>query len=167
MHGFQAFENNKPRYCIGRIADGRQPPPPESFDQTWKKVVLLLLYDLAGHGVFILTSQSRGGRDAVVNLIDAMSDVCAGHPEDVGKLPICELASDSYNNSVRKHIFFPIFETVGFAERPEEVRRIKPSPPEALAIEHKSEIPAATPTPETTSSPKTTSAADMNDEIPF
>jgi hypothetical protein len=144
MHGWRTFEDKRPVWCIGRVADGWKPPPAESFDENWKQVVLLPLYDAQTHEPYLFTSQNKGGRDAIANLVDTMFDVYSAYPQDVGKPPICELATDSYVNTHRKQIFVPIFETVGWAERPAEVRRIKPPPATMLAIEGKSpddEIP--------------------------
>jgi hypothetical protein len=170
MHGLQAFENNKPLYCIGRIADGWQPPPVETFHKDGKPVVLMPMYDAQTLETCMFTSQSKGGKDAITNLIDMLSDVYEGHPEDVDKLPVCELGVDSYINSKGRQIYIPIFETMKFVPRPEEVRRIKPPPPAVLAIEHKSApAPAVEPEPEVEPAPKTTVSGtpDMDDEIPF
>jgi hypothetical protein len=165
MHGFQTFEDKKPVYCIGRIADGWQPPAEEKFSEAWKRVVLMPMYDLETHEPYLFTSQNNGGRDALGNLIDAMFDTYDAHPADVGKLPICELASDSYLNTHGKRIHFPIFEIVGWTERPAEVHRIKPPPINMLAIENKSNPVEPMPPIKLTASAKP--AHDMDDEIPF
>jgi hypothetical protein len=164
MRGYQAFENSKPLYHIGRIADGFQPPPPESFSENWKPVVLMPTYDSETHETYMFTSQSKGGRDAVANLVHALSDVYDAHPQDIGKLPICELGVGSYVNSKGRQIFYPVFETMRFVPRPEEVRRIKPLPPAMpLAIEHKA--PAETPPPDEADA--RAKSDDPDDEIPF
>jgi hypothetical protein len=166
LHGYQAFEDNKPPYHIGTISSGWHPPPVEELSgDGWRPVVLLPLYDHSSNATFIFTSQNKGGRDAVVKLIDAMADVYAGHPEDIGKLPVCILASDSYVNTHKKRIHVPIFETVGFVDRPADVHRIKPPAPALLAIEHNQELVDVTPAAKTTVSSKV--ARDMDDEIPF
>jgi hypothetical protein len=159
MHGWQRFEDKKPIYCIGRVAEAWDPPPAENFDENWKRVVLMPMYDLETHEPYLFTSQNKGGRDAIANLVDAMFDCYDAHPKDIGKLPICELVTDSYINSHRKQIFVPIFETVGWAERPTEVRRIKPPPANMLAIESKSVGNA--------SRKKKAVGADFDDEIKF
>jgi hypothetical protein len=168
MHGMQMFENSKPHYCIGRIADGWKPPPPESFCEDWKPVVLLPLYDAQTLETCMFTSQSKGGRDAVVNLVDALADVYAAHPEDVDKLPVCDLGVANYINTKGKRIYVPIFETMKFVPRPEEVRRIKP-PPDVLAIEHNPEPVDITPASTTTGSSTITPDldADPGDDLPF
>jgi hypothetical protein len=138
MHGLQCFEDKKPIYFIGRLAEAWEPPSAEKFDENWKPVVLMPMYDLETHEPYLFTSQNKGGRDGIANLVDAMFDCYDAHPQDIGKLPICELATDSYINSHSKQIFVPIFETVGWTERPTEVGRIKPPPAAVLAIENKS-----------------------------
>jgi hypothetical protein len=167
MHGLQTFEDKKPTYCIGRIADGWQLPAEAKFDEAWKPVVLLPMYDFETHELLLFTSQNKGGRDAIGNLVDAMFDTYDAHPADVGKLPICELASDSYLNTHGKRIHFPIFEIVGWTERPAEVHRVKPPLIDVLAIENKSKRAESTPSPKPTASAKPPRHADLDDEIPF
>jgi hypothetical protein len=65
MHGCQAFENNKAFYHIGRIADGFEPPRPESLGEHWRPVVLMPMYDVETHEPYMFTSQNKGGRDAI------------------------------------------------------------------------------------------------------
>jgi hypothetical protein len=170
MHGFQAFEDKKPLYCIGRIADGWQPPPEDKFGGDWKRVVLLPMYDFETHEPLLFTSQNQGGRDAVANLIDVMFQCYDGHPEDTGKLPICTLSSDSYTNTHQKRIYFPIFEIGGWIERPADVYRIKPLPIDMLALEHKSEPAESVPVPAPVMKEKKKAVAGggvIGDEIPF
>jgi hypothetical protein len=123
------------------------------------------MHDFETHEPYLFTSQNKGGRDDVANLVDALFDCYDAHPQDVDKLPICDLSSDSYINTHGKRIFFPIFEIVGWTGRPAEIRRIKPPPVDTLAIEHKSEPAASTPPVKPTASAKP--ARDMDDEIPF
>jgi hypothetical protein len=165
LHGYQTFEDGKPLYHIGTISSGWQPPAAEELGPGWQRTVLLPLYDYTTNATFIFTSQNKGGRDAVVKLIDAMSAVYAVHPQDIGKVPVCTLASDSYVNTHKKHIFYPIFETVGYIERPAGVHRITPPPPATLAIEHNppTELVDVRPAPKTTVS----GVPDVADEIPF
>jgi hypothetical protein len=150
MHGFQKFENKKPIYVVGRICDGYQPPERDTLGDMnqsrwhngkdpWAAVVLLPMFDLETREPFVFTSDSGGGKDAVTTLVDAMVDNVALHPEDANKLPLCELASDSYLNSHGKQIYTPIFEIAAWETRPEAVRRIKPPPAPVLAIESKVE----------------------------
>jgi hypothetical protein len=146
MHGWQKFESNKPIYVIGRICHGYQPPERDTLGDTdrnrwhggkdpWHPVVLLPMYDPETREPFLFTSTNDGGKDAVTALIDAVVDNVALHADDTNKLPVCGLASNSYLNSHGKEIFVPIFEIMNWTERPEAVRRIKPTPIEMLAIE--------------------------------
>jgi hypothetical protein len=182
MHGFQKFENRKPIYVIGRIADRYQPPDRSTLGDTnpdrwingkdpWASVVLLPMYDPETREPFIFTSSNDGGKDAVTALVDAVVDNVALHPDATNQLPVCELASDSYVNSRGKEIFKPIFEIVGWDERPDAVRRIKPPPIDMLALEHKAaeqEVVEVAPKPKRQRVAAGGSArVDMDDEIPF
>ena len=176
MHGFQKFENKRPIYVIGRICDGYVPPERSTLGNTdknrwhggkdpWQSVVLLPLYDPASREPFIFTSTNDGGKDAVTALVDAVVDNATSHPDDADKLPICELSGDHYENSNGKTIYTPIFEIMGWTERPAAVRRIRPPPIDMLALEHKSEPAESMPPVRPTASAKP--ARDMDDEIPF
>jgi hypothetical protein len=67
--------------------------------------------------------------------------------------PAHDQSSDSYKNTKGKTIFFPIFETVGFVARPEEVQRIKPPPMKMMLGNDHEAAEAAKSSP--------------NDDIPF
>jgi hypothetical protein len=180
MHGFQKFENKKPIYVIGRIGDGYQPPARDTLGDTdttrwhsnqdpWEAVVLLPMFDPETREPFIFTSSNDGGKDGVTELVDAVVNNVALHPDATNQLPVCELSSDSYVNSLGKKIFKPIFEIVGWDERPDAVRRIKPPPIDMLALEHKAAEPV-----EVEPSPKhkrqrvtAAGGGSWNDEIPF
>jgi hypothetical protein len=181
MHGFQKFENKKPIYVIGRICDGYRPPERDTLGDTdtthwyngkdpWASVVLLPLYDPETREPFIFVSSNDGGKDAVTALVDAVVDNVALHPDATNQLPVCELAPGSYVNSRGKEIFKPIFEIVGWDERPEAVRHIKPPPVDMLALEHKAAEPVEVEPPPKHKRQRVAAAGgggSWNDEIPF
>jgi hypothetical protein len=99
---------------------------------------------------------------------DALSDTYDAHPQDAGKLPICELGSDSYTNTHGKKIFVPIFEVTGWTERPANVFRIKPPPLDMLAIERKAEPVESAPSPAVKKKkPVGGGGGIFNDDVPF
>ena len=98
--------------------------------------------------------------DDLINVGDAdlkSPDNLAAHPEDHGKVPLVELMTDSYHNNHGKQIFVPIFEIVGWVERPAAVRRILPPPMKMLEL---TAMQTAMPAPSRITS-------DMDDEIPY
>src|SRR5262249_61295632 len=105
---------------------------------------------------------NRGSRSAVANLIGAYADNAAAHPEESGKVPLIELATDSYKSQHGKQIYVPTFEILKWVERPDAVRRILPPPIKMLDL-------AALPAPAPTAIPiqQPVESSDMSEEIPF
>jgi hypothetical protein len=105
----------------------------------------------------LYTATSQGSRDGITNVADAFLENGEHHPEDADKLPLIELASDSYVNSKGKRIFFPVFEILAWVERPAAVRHLRPPPVALLTLEADGKSgPKALP-----------KRAGMDDEIPF
>jgi hypothetical protein len=134
-----------PIYQIGRVADGYQPPPREQLGDLdeefwpdgkdpWVRVDLLPFWDVESREVLLFSATNQGSRDAVANLIGAFVNNIAAHPEDSNKVPLVELAADSYVNKHGKQIFYPVFEIVDWIERPAAVRRILPPPVKLLEL---------------------------------
>jgi hypothetical protein len=175
MRGFQKFENKKPIYVIGRIGDGPARDTLSDTDTTrwhsgqdpWQAVVLLPMFDPETREPFIFTSSNDGGKDAVTALVDAVVDNVALHPDATNQLPVCELSSDSYVNSRGKEIFKPIFEIVGWDERPDAVRHIKPPPVDMLALEHKAAEREVVEAPKPKRQRVAGGGGNWGDEIPF
>jgi hypothetical protein len=149
MCGHQRIERGqKPIYCIGRVADGFQPLEREQLGDTdsrlwidpendpWQEVSMLPMLDLENREIFLFTTSSDGGRDAVATLLDGYLDNLKNHPDDSAKQPLVTLANDNYTNAGGKKIFFPVFEIDGWAERPPALRHIKPPPLDMLTIKH-------------------------------
>jgi hypothetical protein len=178
MHGWQRLERGqKPIYCIGRVADGFEPPDREALGDNvpglwadpkqdpWSEVSMSPMLDLENCEHFLFTTTSDGGRNAVAALLDAYLDNLKDHPEDTNKLPIVTLSSDSYTNSNNKKIYFPVFEIDSWDERPSAVRHIKPPPISMLTLEADANPPTkALPAP---ARARKNARADMDDEIPF
>ena len=148
MHGHLKFDDNVPIYDLCHVDSDVAPRPREALgdldkslwrngtEDPWRWIAALPLFDLQTHEILLFTTSSMGGLDATGVLSEAYADNVEMHPEDVNRLPVIELGSDSYVNSKGKKIFNPIFDIVGWEERPTSVRRIKPPPPPVLAIEN-------------------------------
>jgi hypothetical protein len=145
MTGYQKFENKIPIYQIGRVADGYQPPPREELGDMnefewgngkdpWVRIDLLPFWDVESREVLLFSAANQGSRDAVANLVGAYINNIEVHPEDLNKVPLVELETDSYVNKHGKKIFYPIFEIVDWIERPAAVRRILPPPVKMLEL---------------------------------
>jgi hypothetical protein len=143
--GWQKFEKKIPIYQVGRIADGYQPSSREELGDLnelgwqngkdpWVRIDLLPFWNPESREVLLFSAANQGSRDAVANLIGAFVNNIAAHPEDSNKVPLVELAADSYVNKHGKQIFYPIFEIVGWVERPAAVRRILPPPVKMLDL---------------------------------
>jgi hypothetical protein len=151
MHGHLKFADNLPIYDLCRVDSDVVPRPREALgdldknlwrngEDPWRWIAALSLFDLETHEIFLFTTSSMGGLDATGVLAEAYADNVAAHPEDVNRLPVVELASDSYVNTKGKKIFNPIFDIVDWAERPAGIRRLKPPPPPPLAIEEQGSL---------------------------
>jgi|SRR6516165_675558 hypothetical protein len=194
MHGHQKFVDNKPTYAVGRIGDGFVPKRdklgdldedlwPKKGKDPWQFVLFLPLFDPETHEVFLFTSASDGGKDAIGALVDAYLDNCEAHPEDAGKPPLVELGVDSYTNTHNKTIYVPLLDIIGFVEMPATILRIKPPP--LPVIEDQPQPPAETMPPvdaveastapkpppkqksKATKPPATSLKDDMDDIVPF
>jgi hypothetical protein len=190
MTGWQKFEKKIPVYQIGRVADGYQPPVREELGDLdefawengkdpWTRIDLLPFWDVESREVLLFSAANKGSRDAVAHLVEAYINNVGVHPEDLNKVPLVELESDSYVNNHGKKISYPIFAIIDWIERPAAVRRILPPPVKMLEL---AAVPASSPsdtvsaksdqrTPAAKSKPKKLGAGgrvpDMDDEIPF
>jgi hypothetical protein len=191
MTGWQKFENKVPVYEIGRVADGYQPPSRESLGDLdeefwpngkdpWTRIDLLPFWDVESREVLLFSAANRGSRDAVASLVGAYLNDVEAHPEDLNKVPLVELESDSYTNKHGKRIFYPIFAIIDWIERPTAVRRILPPPVKMLELTAPpTAVPATPPTPAKSdqrtpavakAKPKKSqqsTGTDFDDEVPF
>jgi len=192
MTGWQKFEKKVPIYHIGRVADGYQPPPREQLGDSneshwengkdpWVRIDLLPFWDVESREVLLFSAANTGSRDAVAHLVEAYISNIEAHPENLNKVPLIELETDSYVNKHGKKIFYPIFSILDWIARPAAVRRILPPPVKMLEL---TAVPAAIPaTPPSDTTPakseqrappaakakpkKSAKLNDMDDEIPF
>jgi hypothetical protein len=149
IHGWQKYKDEKYVYAgHSFVRDNKQLLARDKLDERndnlwknknedpWKPTYYLGMFDPETREQFIYTTSTLGGKDALAVLQDAFAD----HNEAKAQyeLPIIELASDSYINQQKKTIFKPIFDNVGWCERPPTFRALK-LPASALppAIEHK------------------------------
>jgi hypothetical protein len=185
--GWQRFKDNVPIYCLGRVADGYQPPEREELGDLdpnkkdpWARIDLLPFWDVESREVLLFSATSQGSRDAVANLIGTLVNNIAANSEDSNKVPLVELATDSYVNNHGKQIFYPLFEIVEWIERPAAVRRILPPPVRLLELTAVPTAVPATPPGDPTpaksdkrvpagakSKPEKPVKLDFDDEIPF
>jgi hypothetical protein len=104
----------------------------------WSLTFLLPLSDPRSTELFIYSTTSRGGKDALANLQDAYADNCEQHPEDGGKLPLIQLASSWYPHPDYGRVEVPVFDIVGWRLLAADVRPIRlPVSTAAVLIEHK------------------------------
>ena len=180
MSGWQRVEKGKPPlYVIGRIADGYEPPPRAELGEDredlwphgkdpWAAASFLPFWNPETREVIVFHAANEGSKGAIANLIEAYVNNVAAHPEQTDFDPLIELGVDSYESKHGRRIFFPVFETIEWIERPAAIRRVGPPPVKML------ELTATPPQPEfgTAAAPaKSTELrsfrADMDDELPF
>jgi hypothetical protein len=174
MTGWQQFKDNVPIYCLGRVADGYQPPEREELGplnptdkkDPWARIDLLPFWDTESREVLLFSADNLGSRDAVANLIGAYADNAAAHPEDSGKVPLIELATDSYENQHGKQIYIPVFEILSWIERPDAVRRVLPPPVKALDLKALPPAQSNQHVPVVAKAKKSAAHTDM-EEMPF
>jgi hypothetical protein len=198
MIGWQRIEKGKsPEYVLGRVADGYQPPeraelsemPEDPKDKdVWTSASWLPFWHPTSFELRIFHAANDGSRDAVANVVEGYVNNCVIHPDQINFDPVIELNVDSYENKHGRQIFYPIFDTERWIERPAAVRRIVPPPVKMLLltaaaapqIEASASAPPVDAVEASTTAPqvppkqklKTKSATksyrdDMDDEVPF
>jgi hypothetical protein len=108
-------------------------------DDPWQLTFLLPLTDLENGTLFMFSTISKGGRDALANLQDAYADNREFHPEDAHKLPLVCLSGDHYPHPDFGRVDTPTFDLIKWVDPPADFKRIQlPAPASRmLAIEHK------------------------------
>jgi hypothetical protein len=141
------------------VADGYRPPPREQLGDLntfhwengkdpWVRIDLLPFWDVDSREVLLFSAANQGSRDAVAHLVAAYINNVEVHPEDLTKVPLVELETDSYLNKHGKKIFTPIFAIIDWIERPAAVRRILPPPVKMLELAAvPTAVPATQPSP--------------------
>jgi hypothetical protein len=161
MTGWRKFENKIPIYQLGRVSAGYAPAAREELGDLnerlwpdgkdpWEQVYLLPFWDVESREVLLFSATNRGSRDAVAALIGAYLNDVEVHPEDLHRVPLIELESDSYVNKHGKRIYVPIFSILDWIDRPVAMRRILPPPVQMLQLKV---LPAPTGTPATQPTP--------------
>jgi len=144
------------------------------------RIDLLPFWDPESREVLLFSAANKGSRDAVAHLVEAYINDIGVHPEDLTKVPLVELETDSYINKHGKKIFYPIFAIIDWIERPAAVRRLLPPPVKMLEL---TALPTAGPAPAKTDqrapavvkakpkksvpSSQQSTGIDFDDEVPF
>jgi hypothetical protein len=114
----------------------------------WQFTFLLPLSAPKTGQLYMYSTTSRGGKDALAKVQDAYADHCEMHPKEAHKLPAVCLAADWYPHPEYGRVETPCFDIVGWVDPPPGVKQIRPpASTSVLAIEHKTID--ATPEPET------------------
>jgi hypothetical protein len=169
MYGWSRWENKRATdYIVGRVADRYRPPRRSELGDTdksvwdfdkdpWQLGYFLPLADPDKAQLYIYATSTRGGKDAVANVLEAYADFI--EQEKAAKLPLIELSADHYKHPEFDRVEVPVFEIMGWVDRPKNIKQIKAPPAAAPLIPAQPQIEHA-PAP----APKRT---DFDDAIPF
>ncbi len=174
MYGYTKWEDKKPvDYHVGFVRDRYKPPKRRDLgdndsnkwerpDQDpWQLTFFLPLTDPNTGQLFIYSTTSRGGKDALANLQDAYADNREFHPEAASKLPVICLTSNHYQHPDYGRVETPAFDIVRWVDPPKNAKQVRPpaATTAPLALEHAKKHEAADEEPD--------SVGDFEDEIPF
>ena len=76
--------------------------------------------------LYVFSTSSKGGRDALANLQEAYADNREFHPQDAHKLPLVTLSTDHYTHPEYGRVETPLFEIVRWVDPPANMKAIKP-----------------------------------------
>jgi hypothetical protein len=154
MFGWCKWVDKKPvDYHVGFVRDRYKPPPRIELGDTdptrwerrdsdpWQLTFFLPLADSDTGKLYIFSTTSRGGRDALADLQEAYADHEDG-PEDAGKQPLVALSAGYYGHGQYGRVETPSFKIVGWAYPPDNIKSIRPPASAALAVDH---VAGATP----------------------
>ena len=151
MFGWVRWIDKKPvDYWVGYVAERYKPPLRSQLgdnDQTkWPKkgsdplqmTFFLPLVDPNDGTLYVFSTTSKGGRDALANLQEAYADNRQFHPQDAHKLPLVNLGRDHYPHPEFGRVETPVFEIAGWVDPPANMKAVKPptSASPMLVIEH-------------------------------
>jgi hypothetical protein len=151
MFGWCLWQNKKPvDYHVGFVCDRYQPPKRSQLGdrdpRTWEKpdsdpwqfTFYLPLSEPATGKLYIYSTTSGGGRDALASLQEAYADNRQFHPEEAHKLPLVTLAGEHYQHPEYGRVEKPMFEITGWVDPPTNMKAIRPPAPASsmLALEH-------------------------------
>jgi hypothetical protein len=191
MAGFQWLETGKkPEYALTRILDRDVAPieraelsnndPKRWLDpekDPWQPVSGLPCFDPETHQNFIFLA-TYSARDAVADLIQAVVDHAAAHPEDADKLPLVEFCVREYPKNDGTTGYALYFEIDSWIDRPKAVLHINPP---SLSITSRGDSKAASKSAVKSQSKSSSGdeakpqrkisvpggKSDMDDEVPF
>ncbi len=151
MFGWCLWIDKKPvDYFVGFVRDRYQPPKRSQLGHTdrtkwlkkdsdpWQMTSYLPLTDPGDGTLYIYSTTSGGGRDALANLQEAFADNREFHPQEAHKLPVVTLSADHYQHPEFGRVETPMFEIVRWVDPPANMKAIRPPAPasQMLAIEH-------------------------------
>jgi hypothetical protein len=138
MIGWQrVVKGQSPTYVLGWVADGYQPPerselgemPTDSDSKdVWTSASWLPFWNLESREVRIFHAANDGSRQAVANVVECYVTNCAVRTDQINYDPLTELAVDSYESKHGRRIYFPVFETIFWIDRPAALQRVIPPP---------------------------------------
>jgi len=153
MFGWCHWVDKKPvDYFVGYVRDRYKPPRrsqlgdndpakwPKKDSDPWVMTFFLPLVDQSDGEIYVYSTSSKGGRDALANLQDAYADNREFHPQDAHKLPSVTLATDHYTHPEFGRVETPLFEIADWVDPPPDMKTIRPpaSASPMLALEHTS-----------------------------
>ena len=131
MVGWTKWWERKPvDYRLGYVADRFVPPARAELGNLnrdewdiyckgrdpWVFSWILPLFDAASGEAFLWSTDSRGGRDAIANLLTAYADRVEANPEEKKTLPIVELATGGYAHAQFGFVHTPELNILDWAE---------------------------------------------------
>jgi hypothetical protein len=151
MIGWQrVVKGQPPTYVLGRVADGYQPPerselgemPEGDSKDVWTNASWLPFWNPESREVRIFHAANDGSRQAVANVVECYVTNCTARADQINYDPLTELAVDSYESKHGRRIYYPVFETVSWIERPAALQRVVPPPVKVLQL---TAVPASPP----------------------
>ena len=154
MFGWCLWVDKKPiDYHVGFVRDRYKPPRrsqlghtdpakwPKKGNDPWQMTFYLPLVDPNDDELYVFSTSSKGGRDALANLQEAYADNREFHPQDAHKLPLVTLSTDHYTHPEYGRVETPLFEIVRWVDPPANMKAVKPpaSASPMLALEHTSQ----------------------------
>jgi hypothetical protein len=171
LAGADGKTSGRPTIGIGFVRDRFKPAKRHELGDTdanfwerrdqdpWQLTFFLPLTDPNNGELFVYSTTSRGGKDALANLQDSYADNREHHPKEAHRLPLICLSSDHYQHPDFGRVETPALDIVRWVEPPKNLKVLRPpaSASAPLAIEQKKD--------ETKDFGDF--GADFNDEIPF
>jgi hypothetical protein len=110
----------------------------ERDNDPWQMTFFLPLTDPDSDELYVYSTTSRGGKDALANLQEAFADNREHHPENADKLPLVSLSGNHYPHPVYGRVETPAFDIERWIDPPKNIKQIRPpaSARPTLAIEH-------------------------------